>query len=109
MMYVVVMVVGIALGAGCCAIGVLEFQRRLRNAQATLETRERRVVEQNESLKVKLAEANRLEQEIRAKLVSYQELEAENRVVKRDLHAVAIHMNKLRIDGRDRDEHWKEL
>jgi hypothetical protein len=121
--YVITLLIGLTLGAGCCAVGVWALQQQLRKRlrevdaeqklakrqadaasdfQKQLERRETDLrlaaSEMKEKIKKRDEEFARSQADFQAKLVSYHDLQSENRILKTDLRAVAIHLNKSNTD-----------
>jgi hypothetical protein len=132
MTYVITMLIGLILGAGCCAVGVWGLQQQLRKRmreieeeqklarqqadaatayQKQLEKRETelRLAAQNmeEKIKRRDEEFAQSQQEFKGRVIAYQDLHLENQILKTDLRAIAVHLNKNKIDTEDSGKKWK--
>src|SRR5688500_8582849 len=118
MWYVITMLIGLLLGAGCMFLCVLawvektrkqaeEAERRIRGAKETLEA----AAVQGREAEQRMRDASRLYVEAqsqhelaRKQVISYKELQDENSLLKRDLQNLDVNLRKLELDGEDRDE-----
>ncbi len=87
MLYAVVFVVGVIVGAASVFVILLETGRRLK----AIEARQQELARQRARLKAK-------QEEFDARVVSYTELMDENTLLKRDLQNIDVDLRKLQLD-----------
>lgn len=123
MLYAFIFVMGLVAGAVCVFLLVSEMRRQLKAKKAHLETQAKKARATHEGLKSKqqtLAEraaeiesqARGLEaqqEEFASKAVSYQELQGENAMLKRDLQNVDVSLRKLDLDAESREQAQQAL
>jgi hypothetical protein len=114
--YVIALLVGAAGGAGIVWAYIHEWYKgvKVREAAAAKATRE--AADAAASAAERKATADQLKTELddrrrqlEARIISYQELQDENAIWKRDLQNVDVNLHKLELDGEARDLRQAEL
>lgn len=119
----IVLVLGLAAGAICTFVLVMNHhsksQENLRDAArreqraadllAQQQAREAAVAAREQDLALREHEAEARLGEINKRFVTYEELRGENAILKRDLQNVDVNLNKLALDGELREKRQQEL
>ena len=127
MYYVIVLFVGIVTGGVCMFLILMQrhaemkerdraAEAKSRRAQETLAAAQQREAEFNsyaESQKAELArldqDARRIHADLQSRVISYDELRAENAILKRDLQNMDVNVHKLELDGETTRQRQEEI
>lgn len=127
MYYVVAALFGMLVGGGAVFLCVLHYvqQSKLRDktaqslsraAKEALAAVAQKEVEVDRDMQLRAAELNRLNAEAQqlharaqARVVSYQELQEENAILKRDLQNLDVNLNKVQLDGEAREQRQAQI
>ena len=116
MLYVILVLVGIVLGSVITALVAMSWYTKVKQRVLAAESQSRRAKEiaaAAEAKEQELADISRrlfLErQEFDKKVISHQELEQANRILKRDLKNMDVQVSKLELDAELGRERVKEL
>jgi hypothetical protein len=116
MWYGITLFLGLLAGAFCVGIAVMDWARKVREKEKAAELQAKRYKEALEAATAKQREldqlsANLLKQgrDLEHRIITYSELEAENRTLKRDLQNVDVHLHKLELDTEVQAHRQKEL
>jgi T5orf172 domain len=116
MYYVLTFLLGLPIGAICMYLYVSEGHSRAKkreeeaNAAANLARQANDAARAKESdLNGQLAELTLKSQQFEHRVIKYQDLQAENSILKRDLQNIDIQMRKIELDGQARDQKQKQL
>jgi hypothetical protein len=113
MWYVVTALLGMIAGTVCMGLAVMNWHNKAKQKAKAVESQARRAREATAAAEAKekeLAELSRRMFDDRAQLdshiVSYRELEQENKILKRDLKNIDVQLRKLELDA---DLHSRQL
>ena len=116
MLYVVLILVGMVTGSVGTGLVAMSWYKRVKQKLTVAESQSRRAKETAAAAEAKeqeLAEISRRlfqeRQEFGKKVISHQEVEQANRVLKRDLKNMDVQVSKLELDGELGRERLKEL
>jgi uncharacterized coiled-coil DUF342 family protein len=98
MTYIVLMVIGIILGAGCAFAIVFEKYRSLRKQKQEQDAQARTNKERRSKLNSEVLELKNQREELEARVIAYDELVDENSILKRDLQNIDVNLRKLQMD-----------
>ncbi len=116
MVYTVLFVIGIIIGAGSVFAIVLEKQRRVNHQKREQAAKQKTIRETIQALKTQREELTQRDVMLKdrqgkfdAQVVSYSELQDENTILKRDLQNIDVNLRKLHIDRDMQRENQERL
>src|SRR5215469_6596003 len=116
MLYIVLILVGVVAGSVGTGLAAMSWYKNVKQKVVVAESQSRRAKEATAAAEAKeqeLAEISRRlfqeRQEFGKKVISHQELEQANRVLKRDLKNMDVQVSKLELDGELNSERYNEL
>jgi hypothetical protein len=103
--YVIVLFIGIATGAACMFLYVWQWHTKIKERELAAETLAHTAREAAEAARAKhlkldqlTQDVHRLQADLDSRVISYQELLDENRMLKRDLQNIDVNLHKLMLD-----------
>lgn len=116
MVYVLMLVIGLVLGAVIVGLVVLELYRRTKSQKTEQDALAQKLQETHQKNKSKKDELNQWESTLRQqeegfenRSIKYQELLDENTLLKRDLHNIDVNQRKLQLDIEQQREIQEKL
>src|SRR5438105_3053238 len=107
---------GLIAGGVCLWLAVMDRHRRMREREKISDSQHRRATEMLDRLKRMETDLVSREQELAKhkhdwdrRIISYQELQNENAILKRDLQNIDVNLRKLELDGELRRQRQDEL
>lgn len=116
MYYIVTLLVGIVAGAVFVLLYGMDLYKKMEQRERASRLQSKQAADALESLRAKedhlrqITDAATLhEAELRGRFISFQELQAENTILKRDLQNIDVNLNKLQLDGELREQRQAQL